>query len=145
MLSSSLNRRSPKRKDVSDEDLFHAVEDVLPYIRIKQVLPKDSVVLQMAYHRNLFQKPFPLDVALGDNHNISSSNWLPPRRSRKNDDYTRPRMFNPYFEETKVISISLYRVNILLTNFNGLFGLYCCICDEKKSQYTVFRTILTND
>ena len=115
MLSSSLNRRSPKRKDISDEGLFHAVKDVLPYIRIKQVLPKDSVVLQMAYHRNLFQKPFPLDVAVGDDYNISSSNWLPPRRSRKNNDYTRPRMFTPYFEETKVIFFSLYLENILFT------------------------------
>ena len=103
MLSSSLNRRSPRRKDVSDEDLFDAVKDVLPYIRIKQVLPKDSVVLQMAYHRNLFQKPFPLDIAAGDSYNISSSNWLPPRRSRKNDAYTRPRLFTPYFEEAKVM------------------------------------------
>jgi len=101
VLSSSLNRRSPKRKDVSDEDLFHAVEDVLPCVRIKQVLPVDSVVLQMAYHRNLFQKPFPLDVAVGDSWNVSSSSWLPPRRSKKDDDYTRPRLFTPYYEEAK--------------------------------------------
>lgn len=100
--SSSLNRRSPKRKDISDEDLFHAVEDVLPYIRTKQVLPKDSVVLQMAYHRNLLQKPFPLDVTLSDSCSMSSGNWLPARRDGRSGDAMRPRLFNPYFEEAKV-------------------------------------------
>ena len=103
--SSSLNRRSPKRKDISDEDLFEAVRNVLPYVRVKHVLPKGSVVLQTAYHRGLFQKPFPLDVASGDNDNVSSSSWVRTGNRRRHRDYVRPRLFFPYCDEAKVFTM----------------------------------------
>ena len=98
--TSSLNRRSPKRKDINDEDLYEAIKDISPFIRIKQVIPKSSVVLQMAYHRRLLQRP--LDVATGDSDALLSTHWVRSWKGRHHGNYVRPRLFIPYYEEAKV-------------------------------------------
>ena len=122
MTTNSLNRRSPKRKDISEEALLEAITDILPYIRVNHIIPRSSVILQSAYHRNLLSKPFPLDVGSSNDIDRNTSlYWVREINGRRHHGYTRPRLFLPYFEEAKVSLVLFF----LLMHHIGFY--FACV------------------
>lgn len=121
-----------KKRDLSDVELREILCELLPLVRVDHVLPPNSDVLSQvrgyskhlftaeqqsinwylsyylqAIRRGLVSTP-PSHMIGDDRHSISALRldaWV--RGTRTNGLFVRPRLFMPYYEESKVSFFSV--------------------------------------
>lgn len=103
----SVARKGVRRRDLNDVELRDILSELLPHVRVDHVLPPSHESLAQAIRRGLVSTP-PSHMIGGDNHKMpcgqgAVSAWI--RGGHKHNHhsglYVKPRLFMPYFEETK--------------------------------------------
>jgi len=98
--ANSFPRRSPKRKDINNTALLEIISDLLPFVRLRHILPTNSTVLQFAYQRGLLQRPFPFDMVASEKRPPVMVYWI---REFRHSEYMRPRLFMNFYYEAKLV------------------------------------------
>lgn len=76
------------------------MSELLPLVRMDHVLPPNSDVLTQAIRRGLVSTP-PSHMIGDERENLRVNAWI---RGGKNQGlFVRPRLFMPYYEETKAL------------------------------------------
>ena len=105
----SVARKGVRRRDLNDVELRDILSELLPHVRVDHVLPPSHESLAQAIRRGLVSTP-PSHMIGGDSHKLSSSGrgalsaWIRGHTAKHNHHtglYVKPRLFMPYFEETK--------------------------------------------
>ncbi|KZS20813.1 BTB/POZ domain-containing protein 7 [Daphnia magna] len=116
----SVARKGVRRRDLNDVELRDILSELLPHVRVDHVLPPSHESLAQAIRRGLVSTP-PSHMIGGDNsHKLSASNggpgggrgalsaWIRGHHHHQHHTakhhtglYVKPRLFMPYFEETK--------------------------------------------
>lgn len=103
----SVARKGVRRRDLNDVELRDILSELLPHVRVDHVLPPSHESLAQAIRRGLVSTP-PSHMIGGDNHKLSASGalsaWIRGHHHTAKHHtglYVKPRLFMPYFEETK--------------------------------------------
>lgn len=106
----SVARKGVRRRDLNDVELRDILSELLPHVRVDHVLPPSHESLAQAIRRGLVSTP-PSHMIGGDSHKLSVgmgrgalSAWIRGHTAKHNHHtglYVKPRLFMPYFEETK--------------------------------------------
>ena len=116
----SVARKGVRRRDLNDVELRDILSELLPHVRVDHVLPPSHESLAQAIRRGLVSTP-PSHMIGGDNsHKLSAggggpgggrgalSAWIRGHHHHHHHTakhhtglYVKPRLFMPYFEETK--------------------------------------------
>ena len=105
----SVARKGVRRRDLNDVELRDILSELRPHVRVDHVLPPSHESLAQAIRRGLVSTP-PSHMIGGDSHKLSSSGrgalsaWIRGHTAKHNHHtglYVKPRLFMPYFEETK--------------------------------------------
>ncbi|EDO37005.1 predicted protein, partial [Nematostella vectensis] len=91
-------KRSVKIKDIDNKALKRELAGLVEHVRVQHIIPPQCEVLENALARGLIKQGMPLDIGQGSFY--PRCPWM----RRKNDkDFTRPRLFLPYYQEAKSI------------------------------------------
>jgi len=100
----SVSRKGVRRRDLNDVELRDILSELLPYVRVDHVLPPNHETLTQAIRRGLVSTP-PSHMIGGDKgigaergEQLRLHAWI---RGKNNGLYVKPRLFMPYFEESK--------------------------------------------
>lgn len=107
----SVARKGVRRRDLNDVELRDILSELLPHVRVDHVLPPSHESLAQAIRRGLVSTP-PSHMIGGDHsHKMSAvpgrgalTAWIRGHTAKHNHHtglYVKPRLFMPYFEETK--------------------------------------------
>ena len=101
----SVSRKGVRRRDLNDVELRDILSELLPHVRVDHVLPPNHEALVAAIRRGLVSTPPSHMIggdkglaAAGSEHRLNA--WI---RGKNNGLYVKPRLFMPYFEETKTL------------------------------------------
>lgn len=100
----SISRKGVRKRDMNDGELREILADMLPYLRSGHVIPTHGDVFMSAVKRGLVCSPAPFAAydAPHSSHLSSASAWV---RTRNMALYVRPRLFLPFYEEAKVMTL----------------------------------------
>lgn len=100
----SVSRKGVRRRDLNDVELRDILSELLPHVRVDHVLPPNHETLTQAIRRGLVSTP-PSHMIGGDKgigaergEQLRLHAWI---RGKNNGLYVKPRLFMPYFEESK--------------------------------------------
>ncbi|XP_063430369.1 BTB/POZ domain-containing protein 7-like [Mytilus trossulus] len=96
----SISKKGVKKRDLNDNELRDILCDIISLVRIDHVIPYNNEILNSAIKRGLISSP-PLHM-MGDEtcQSLPVSTWI---RTKCHGTFTRPRLFTPYFEESKAV------------------------------------------
>ncbi|XP_033104970.1 BTB/POZ domain-containing protein 7-like [Anneissia japonica] len=94
----SLSRKGIKRRDLDNMELREILSDIIPYVRVQHIIPRNHDILNSAIKRGLIPM---LPSHMVDGEEASSVNYWVKGKSRRR--YPRPRLFSPYMEEAKAM------------------------------------------
>ena len=97
----SVSRKGIKKRDLNDIELREILAELLPYIRPDHIIPANNEVLSSAIKRGLISSP-PSHMIGDEGSNSRISAWI---RGKNNGVFVKPRLFMPYYDETKVRNI----------------------------------------
>ena len=95
----SVSKKGIKKRDLNDVELRDILAELLPYVRTDHIIPPNNDVLSNGIKRGLISTP-PSHM-IGDD-NAGSSRMCAWIRSKNSGMFVKPRLFLPYYEETKV-------------------------------------------
>lgn len=93
----SVSKKGIRKRDLNDVELREILAELLPHIRMDHVIPSNSEVLNSAIKRGLVSTP-PSHMIADEGGNQRVRAWI---RAKNNGMYVKPRLFTPYYEETK--------------------------------------------
>lgn len=118
---SSTNQKNCRKRNVNDVEMREILSDVLPYVRMDHVIPPNSEILIQSIRRGLVSAP-PSHMIGGDQHYGRVYAWIRSPMGL----FVRPRLFMPYYEESKVNECSSF--------YSGYFFLRLrCLAPELSS------------
>jgi len=97
----SISKKGVKKRDLNDLELRNILAEILPLVRIDHVIPHNCDVMNSAIKRGLLSTPPSHMYEDEVGHKSQICAWI---RGKSASMFMRPRLFTPYFEETKVNS-----------------------------------------
>ncbi|XP_071963215.1 BTB/POZ domain-containing protein 7-like [Antedon mediterranea] len=94
----SLSRKGIKRRDLDNMELREILSDIIPYVRVQHIIPRNHDILNSAIKRGLIPM-LPSHMVDGEEP-LSVNYWVKGKSRRR---YPRPRLFSPYMEEAKTM------------------------------------------
>ncbi len=95
-----MTKKGIKKRDLNDVELRDILTELLPYVRTDHIIPPSSDVLSSCIKRGLISTP-PSHM-IGDDSAAGASRMCAWIRSKNSGMFVKPRLFLPYYEETKV-------------------------------------------
>lgn len=96
-------KKSTKRpRELDNEAVRQELSGVIEHVRIGHLLPAHGELLDNVMRRGLVERCVPLDI--GEGSYFPHSPWM---RNQGEKGFVRPRLFMPYYEESKVGLVSL--------------------------------------
>ena len=97
----SIGKKSTKRRELDNDALRLELSGVIEHVRIRHLLPIHGDLLESAMRKGLVERGMPLDIGEGSFYPCSP--WM---RKQGEKGFVRPRLFMPYYEESKVAHLS---------------------------------------
>ena len=98
LFQDGIGKKNTKRpRELDNEAVKQELSGVIEHVRIRHLLPAHGDLLDNAMRRGLVERGIPLDIGEGSFYPCSP--WM---RNQGEKSFVRPRLFMPYYEESKV-------------------------------------------